>query len=204
MNTREHWEHVYATKAADVVSWYAPHLEVSLEMIARIGLPSGAAMIDVGGGQSTLVDDLLACGYRHLSVLDISQAAIDANRKRLGRLAEGVDWIVADITKAELPTAHYDLWHDRAVFHFLTAPQDRSTYVRLLTQSLKPGGHVILATFGPQGPMRCSGLDTARYDAAALHCELGGRFRLMSSALHEHRTPSGAAQQFLYCDFLFA
>lgn len=204
MNPREHWEHVYATKANDEVSWYAPHLDVSLDLIERTALSREAEIIDIGGGQSTLVDDLLARGYEHLSVLDISQAAMDGSRKRLGAMAAKVHWIADDITSVSLHPAHYDLWHDRAVFHFLTAPEDRAAYIRQLTQSLKPGAHVILATFGPQGPMRCSGLDTVRYDAVTLHHELGNRFSLIESSIHLHRTPSGAEQQFLYCRFQFA
>lgn len=201
MNKRQHWEQIHAAKSPDQVSWYEPHLEVSLDLIRRIALPHTASIIDIGGGQSTLADDLLARGYSDLSLLDISQAALDATRNRLGDAAAGVHFLAADITSASLAPVRYDLWHDRAVFHFLTAPDDRSAYVRRLTHSLKPGGHVILATFGPQGPTRCSGLDAIRYDAGTLHRELGSRFRLIESPTHIHPTPSGATQQFLYCHF---
>lgn len=201
MNRQAHWEQVHSTKAREQVSWYAPHLEISLDLIDRIALPRTAAMVDIGGGQSTLVDDLLARGSQDITVLDISQTAIDANRKRLGQDAARVHWLVADVTRASLDRARYDLWHDRAVFHFLTAPEDRAAYVRQLTQALRPGGHVIVATFGPEGPTRCSGLDAVRYNADALHGELGSGFRLVESTTHLHGTPSGGMQQFLYCHF---
>lgn len=201
MNRHEHWEHVHATKAADQVSWFAPHLDVSLALIDRIALPHTASFIDIGSGQSTFPDDLLARGYADITLLDISQAALDAVRKRLGHSAPGVHFLAADITTAALPPAHYHLWHDRAVFHFLTDPKDRAAYLRRLTQSLKPGGHAILSTFGPEGPTRCSGLDAVRYDASTLHRELGPGFRLIETATHLHQTPSGGTQQFLYCHF---
>ena len=199
MNAQEHWERIYSTKAPDQVSWYSPHLTLSLELIERTSVPRTAAIIDVGGGESTLVDDLLARGYENISVLDISQTAIDANGKRLGKDAERVHWIAGDITKLELETGLFDVWHDRAVFHFLTAPSGREAYVRQVTRAVKPGGHVIIGTFGPEGPTRCSGLDVVRYDADSLHDEFGQRFRLLESSKHLHHTPFGTTQQFLYC-----
>lgn len=199
MSTQEHWEHIYATKAPDQVSWYAPHLQPSLFLIERTGLPCTASIIDVGGGESTLVDDLLCRGYQNVTVLDISRNAIDANRRRLGSDAERVRWIAADITLVELEPAQFDVWHDRAVFHFLTSPEARAAYVRQVSRVVKPGGHVIIGTFGPQGPSRCSGLDVVRYDADRLHDQFGARFRLLGSTRHMHRTPFGKAQQFLYC-----
>lgn len=201
MNRHQHWENIHAAKAPDQVSWYAPHLEVSLDLFHRIQLPRSASIIDIGSGQSTLADDLLARGYANLTLLDISHAALDANRKRLGNSAGSIHFLAADVTTASLPPARFDLWHDRAVFHFLTEPKDRAAYIARLTQSLKPGGHLILATFGPQGPTRCSGLDTLRYDAPTLQSELGNRFRLIQSSTHLHETPAGANQQFLYCHF---
>lgn len=201
MNLQQHWENIHATKKPEHVSWFAPHLDVSLNLIDRIALPRTASIIDIGSGQSTLADDLLARGYANLTLLDISQAALDAIRKRLGNAASSIHFLAADITAASLPPARYDLWHDRAVFHFLTEPEDRAAYLHRLTRSLKPGGHVILATFGPQGPTRCSGLDAVRYDALTLHRELGSRFRLIETATHQHPTPSGATQQFLYSHF---
>jgi ubiquinone/menaquinone biosynthesis C-methylase UbiE len=199
MNTQEHWERIYSTKAPDQVSWYSPHLNLSLELIERTSVPRTAAIIDVGGGESTLVDDLLAGGYEDISVLDISQTAIDANRKRLGKDAERVDWIAADVSQFEFESSRFDVWHDRAVFHFLTVPSDRAAYVRQVTRAVKPAGYVIVGTFGPDGPARCSGLDVVRYDADSLHHEFGKRFRLLESSKHLHRTPFGAIQQFQYC-----
>jgi SAM-dependent methyltransferase len=193
-----HWNSVYSTKAPDAVSWYAPHLETSLGLIKRVA-PKWPAIIDVGGGESTLADDLLAEGYRYITVLDISAKAIEVSKKRFGPIAIYIDWRVADVLKADLPRNYYDLWHDRAVFHFLTSEEDRRAYVEKVAYSVKPGGHVIVATFGPDGPTKCSGLDVMRYDADALHSEFGKSFRLLGSHTEVHHTPWGADQQFLYC-----
>ena len=199
MDKQTHWEKVYQTKAADAVSWYRPHLEKSLAFIRRAASDLSAAIIDVGGGESTLVDDLLADGYRDVTVLDISPTAIETAKKRLEGKAKDVAWLAADITKTDLPRQRYDVWHDRAVFHFLTEPQQRAAYVRQVLLALKPGGHVIVATFGPEGPKKCSGLDVMRYDADALHDEFGAGFQLMESATELHATPFGTTQQFVYC-----
>lgn len=194
-----HWDTVYQTKAPDAVSWYRPHLETSFELIRKVAPDHAASIIDIGGGEATLVDDLLADGYRHLSVLDISPTAIEVARQRVGELARHVTWIAADITHADLPEHAYDVWHDRAVFHFLTRAEDRRAYVARVAQSMKPGGHVIVATFGPEGPLKCSGLDVVRYDAASLHAEFGRQFRYLDSTTELHETPFGTTQQFLYC-----
>ncbi len=199
MDAQTHWENIYGTKAADSVSWYRPHLETSLELIERAATVHSASIIDIGGGESTLVDDLLARGYQNISVLDISQTAVDVNKKRLGPASEHIRWLVADITKAKLESCAYDVWHDRAVFHFLTAPEERVAYVRQVANAVKPGGHVIVSTFGPEGPTKCSGLDVVRYDAESLHQEFGVRFRLLGSSKELHRTPFDTVQQFLYC-----
>jgi SAM-dependent methyltransferase len=199
MKTQEHWEQIYRTKAPDQLSWYSPRLSASLELIERASVSRKAAVIDVGGGESTLVDDLLARGYQNITLLDISRVAIDANKKRLGKKAERVHWLKADITKVELEPARFDVWHDRAVFHFLTASNDRVAYVRQVVKAVKQGGHVIVSTFGPEGPTRCSGLDVVRYDAESLHNEFGKRFRLLESSKQLHYTPVGTTQQFLYC-----
>lgn len=193
-----HWNSVYASKAPDAVSWYAPHLDTSLRLIKRVA-PKWPAIIDVGGGESTLVDDLLAEGYRYLTVLDISAKAIEVAKKRFGVLASYINWQVADITEAKLPNNFYDVWHDRAVFHFLTSEEDRRAYVERVAYAMKPGGHVIVATFGPDGPTKCSGLDVVRYDAEALHAEFGNAFRLVKTRTELHKTPWGAEQQFVYC-----
>ena len=198
---QQHWETVYRTKAPDAVSWYRPHLDTSLALIERAAPDRGAAVVDVGGGASTLVDDLLARGYRDLSVLDISAAALNVAHERLGEAADKVTWLAGDLLDAPLPRARYDLWHDRAVFHFLTEAEQRAHYLRQLTHALKPGGHAVLATFGPQGPVKCSGLDTVRYDAEGLVRVLGDGFTLVDSTLEFHATPFGTIQPFLYALF---
>jgi SAM-dependent methyltransferase len=199
MDTGSHWENVYKTKAPDAVSWYRPHLERSLELIKRAAANRSASIIDVGGGESTLVDDLLAQGYTNLTVLDISQKALAVTRERIGPLAESVQWICADATRAPLPAHFYDVWHDRAVFHFLTTDEDRKSYMDVVENAVKPGGHVIVSTFGPEGPTKCSGLPVVRYDAEGLHAEFGHHFRLIESSKELHTTPFGTVQQFLYC-----
>ena len=199
VDTKEHWEAVYRSKAPEAVSWYSPHLETSLALIERAAREKSASIIDVGGGESTLVDDLLSRGYRNVTVLDISQTAFEVARKRLGPAAAQVHWLLADITEVQLERNAYDVWHDRAVFHFLAAPDQRGAYIRQVARAVKPGGHVIVSTFGPEGPKKCSGLDVMRYDAESLHEEFGVRFRLVESSEELHHTPSGATQQFLYC-----
>jgi 2-polyprenyl-3-methyl-5-hydroxy-6-metoxy-1,4-benzoquinol methylase len=199
MDAQTHWEKIYAETVPNAVSWYRPHLETSLSLIEQTASGRSASVIDVGGGESTLVDDLLARGYENITVLDISQSAIDANRKRLGKAAERVHWLVADITQVELASSAYDVWHDRAVFHFLTKAADRIAYVRQVAQAVKRGGHVVVSTFGPEGPARCSGLGVVRYDAESLHREFGVHFRMLGSSRELHRTPLGTIQHFLYC-----
>jgi 2-polyprenyl-3-methyl-5-hydroxy-6-metoxy-1,4-benzoquinol methylase len=198
MKMKTHWDTVYANKAPNAFSWYRPHLETSLALIERAGQRS-ASIIDVGGGESTLVDDLLAQGYQNITVLDISQTAIDVTKERLKAAAERVHWITTDVTKADLAPSAYDVWHDRAVFHFLMSIEQRVAYVRNVARAVKMGGHVIVGTFGPEGPTRCSGLDVMRYNAEALHDQFGTRFRLVESSKELHRTPFGTTQQFLYC-----
>lgn len=198
MVSKQHWETVYQTKAVDAVSWYRPHLDTSLALIERAMPDRSAEIIDIGGGESTLVDDLQRRGYGQLSVLDISQAAIDVARQRLGDTATEVNWMAADIMQWTPPARHFDLWHDRALFHFLTGAEQRTTYVEQLLHALKPGGHAIIATFGPQGPAKCSGLDTVRYDAESLQRELGPRFELIEHTTELHRTPFDTTQQFMY------
>jgi 2-polyprenyl-3-methyl-5-hydroxy-6-metoxy-1,4-benzoquinol methylase len=199
MDTRTHWEKIYTIKAPDQVSWYRPHLETSIDLIERSISDRSAPIIDIGGGESTLVDDLLARGFQNVTVLDVSQVAIDATKQRLGQVADRLHWVTADITQVQLHPAAYDVWHDRAVFHFLTALEQRAAYVRQAARSVKAGGHVIVSTFGPEGPTKCSGLDVVRYDAESLHEEFGTRFRLVESSKELHETPFGTTQQFLYC-----
>ncbi|MDQ2839543.1 MAG: class I SAM-dependent methyltransferase [Acidobacteriota bacterium] len=200
MDVQQHWEKVYGTKPPDEVSWFRPHLETSLALIERVARDNpSASIIDVGGGASTLVDDLIERGYLNITVLDISEAALDVVQKRLGKVAESVRWLRADVAQSSLPARSFDVWHDRAVFHFLTTPEERLAYVRNVASAVKPGGHVIVSTFGPEGPTRCSGLDVMRYDAESLHREFGTHFRLVESSKELHDTPFGTTQQFLYC-----
>jgi len=199
MDAQAHWEKIYSEKAPNAVSWYRPHLDTSLDLIERVARNHACSIIDVGGGESTLVDDLLARGYEDITVVDISRTAIDANRKRVADASGRVHWLVRDITQGDLPPSRYDVWHDRAVFHFLTAPDDRVAYVRQVARAVKKGGHVIVSTFGPEGPTKCSGLEVARYDAESLHREFGVHFRSLGSSKELHQTPFGTTQQFLYC-----
>lgn len=199
-HSKAHWERVYASKATSAVSWFQEQAATSLRLIQATGLGPEAAILDVGGGASVLVDDLLAAGYRDLAVLDLSGAALVAARERLGARAEQVRWIEGDITRVALP-ANYDLWHDRAVFHFLTDPGDRQAYRRQLEQALRPGGHLVIATFAEDGPERCSDLPVMRYSASELRAEFGAGFDLLHSERETHRTPGGALQRFTYCHF---
>jgi SAM-dependent methyltransferase len=199
MNLEQHWERIYRTNRSQDVSWFRPHLQTSLELIRQTGVSGDAPILDVGGGASTLVDDLVAIGYSDLTVLDVSGAALEAARTRLGARASEIAWITADATLVDLPPSHFQVWHDRAVFHFLTAEEDRRRYVEQVRHAVAPGGHLIIATFGPEGPVRCSGLPTARYDADALSAAFGSDFPLVDRREERHRTPGGVDQQFVYC-----
>lgn len=199
MDPKGHWEQVYRSKRPDEVSWYRPHLDVSLELIERAAPDRNAHVVDVGSGEATLVDDLLQRGYRNVTVLDISPTALAVARDRLGAGASGVRWLLGDVTTLALGRHAYDVWHDRAVFHFLTDGEQRAAYVRQVLHAVKPGGHVIVGAFGPEGPVKCSGLEVVRYDADALHGEFGPGFRLVAHRTELHRTPAGSIQQFVYC-----
>lgn len=201
MDPQEHWENVYATKAPDSVSWYRPHLDTSLALIERAVPDRDNPILDVGGGASTLVDDLMGQGYSDVSVLDISAAALEVSKRRLGTAAARVNWLAADLLNTPMPTQRYELWHDRAVFHFLVAQEQREVYVQQLAHALKPAGYAVIATFGPEGPQKCSGLDTARYDVDGLRRALGPVLTLIDSSLELHPTPFGTQQQFLYALF---
>ena len=201
MQPRQHWQQVYATKAADEVSWFQPQAATSLRLIRATGVSHAAALIDVGGGASTLVDGLLAEGYANLTVLDLSAAALAAARARLGASGESVRWLEADIADADLPENAYEVWHDRAAFHFLTEARDRAAYVRNVLRALKPGGHLIVATFAEDGPTQCSGLSICRYSADALQAEFGDAFALVHQEYEAHVTPMGNVQRFVYCGF---
>lgn len=199
MQAQEHWNQVYHSKASNQVSWFQEHADQSLKLIQATQVSTLAQIIDVGAGASTLVDDLLAHHYRHISVLDISEAALSVARQRLGQADKAVNWLVGDITTIALPTQHYDVWHDRAVFHFLTTEQQRHAYVQQVLKAVKPQGHVIISTFAEDGPLECSGLPVQRYSPDALHAEFGSPFKLLNHYKETHKTPWGSEQAFIYC-----
>jgi len=201
MTPKAHWEKVYGTKSASQVSWFQAHADLSLRLIQDSNAQSTASIIDVGGGASVLVDDLLACGYIDVTVLDLSGAALATSRSRLGESAKQVQWIEANILDAELPAAKFDVWHDRAVFHFLTNDLDRCAYVKQVLHAVKPGGLIIVATFAEDGPTECSGLTVMRYSADQLFAEFGDPFTLLGHQKESHYTPSGKEQKFVYCFF---
>ena len=196
---------MYREKAPDEVSWYEEHPSVSLDLIRATGLGHEARVLDVGGGASRLVDCLLEGGFVHVGVLDIAGPSLAASRERLGAVggppADAVEWIEADV-RTFRPSAPWDSWHDRAVFHFLLDPDDRAAYRATLARTVPEGGHVVVATFGPGGPQRCSGLEVCRYSPQSLAEELGPALRLVESRIERHRTPSGAEQEFVYGRFV--
>ncbi|KJU86663.1 type 12 methyltransferase [Candidatus Magnetobacterium bavaricum] len=200
-NRKEHWDNVYKTKLPTQVSWYEENPEISLKLIKTTKVGTKANIIDVGGGASTLVDTLLLKKYKNITVLDISPSALAGSRERLGEQAHKVKWLEADITTAQPLSEQYDLWHDRAVFHFLTDADDRKKYVQAVNQSLKVGGHLIIATFAIDGPQKCSGLEVVRYDEEGLHTEFGLNFELLNVIELDHTTPAKGVQRFLFCHF---
>lgn len=201
MATRqEHWNEVYRTKAPDSVSWYQPTPEPSLRALDELEVPSTASLIDIGGGASSLVDRLIERGWSDLTVLDIAAPALEVAKGRLGAAADRVRWQITDVT-AWRPDRGYDVWHDRAVLHFLTEPDQRAAYLSALETGTATGALVIVATFAPDGPERCSGLPVRRYDAAALTAELGPGVVLQRDWREEHRTPGGGRQAFQWCVF---
>ncbi|HTJ59135.1 MAG TPA: class I SAM-dependent methyltransferase, partial [Devosiaceae bacterium] len=195
-----HWQQVYETKPETGVSWYELEPALSLSLIAEADARPDAAIIDVGGGASRLVDGLLAQGAKDTTVLDLSPAALEVSRHRLGTAGENVKWIAADITRWQ-PDRVYDVWHDRAVFLFMVTPSGREAFVRALESALRPGGAALIATFAPDGPEKCSGLPVCRYDAESLAAVLGPTFRLIGTLRHEHVTPWGSAQKFQFSTF---
>ncbi len=199
MDTKNHWEQVYTAKAPEAVSWYAPHLAESLAYIKRTGLSTDAAVIDVGGGEATLVDDLFDAGYGDVTVLDISAKALEVCQQRIGDRATKANWLAADVLTHAFAQHRLDIWHDRAVFHFLISDEQRQAYVRQVLRALKPGGFAIVGTFGPHGPEQCSGLPVMRYAPNELHGTFGGRFKLVDSSVDVHMTPWGSPQEFVYC-----
>lgn len=201
MDRKPHWENIYQTKAPDAVSWYQSCPEKSLELISRSRIFKSDPIIDVGGGASTLVDNLIARNYLNLTVMDISDTALQCAQKRLGEKSSKVTWIQGDILQANLPSKHFALWHDRAVFHFLTNENDRRTYVAKMKHALKSGGQAIIATFSLDGPPRCSGLDIVRYSPDLLHKEMGDNVELIEFCSEDHLTPFETTQKFIYCHF---
>ncbi len=201
MTETEHWQRIYTTKPTDEVGWYAPHLKTSLNWIGDLKLQPDDALIDVGGGASTLVDDLLRLGYKKISVLDLSNQAISVVRNRLGSRDETVNWLMGDITEVDLPQGQFELWHDRAVFHFLTEKAQQKKYRDRLLRALKVGGNLIIGTFELEGPATCSGLPVQRYSAELLSTLFGTEFELKRHQKENHTTPSGFEQRYLYCQF---
>jgi SAM-dependent methyltransferase len=199
MKRKDHWEAVYRARPPTEVSWYQAEAELSVRLIEECAPERAAPIIDVGGGASVLVSQLHSSGYTNLTVLDLSGAALAAAQTRMGPAAADIHWIEADLLDATLPVAGFQFWHDRAAFHFLIDPADRSRYVTQVRRAVPPGGHVLVATFAEDGPARCSGLDVMRYSPAALHAEFGPGFRSVAAHREEHRTPSGAIQAFVYC-----
>ena len=199
MSDKAHWEKVHAERASDAQSWFQQYPARSLELIASLGVERDAVIIDVGGGASGLTAELLCLGFSELWVLDVSAAALSSARRNLGERANRVHWVEADVNRAQLPSGYFDIWHDRAVFHFLVTPADRRTYVSTALRAIKPGGHLIMATFAEDGPERCSGLPVARYDAASLAAQFGDACKLLRTEKEIHRTPAGKSQSFRYC-----
>jgi 2-polyprenyl-3-methyl-5-hydroxy-6-metoxy-1,4-benzoquinol methylase len=195
-----HWQHVYRTKGEREVSWFQEDPAVSLDLICATGVNADASIIDVGGGASRLADALLDAGFNSIAVLDVSEEALAASKARLGTRSAKVDWIITDVTTWQ-PRRTYDVWHDRAAFHFLTEPNDRETYAERVRKAVRPGGHVIIGTFAPGGPERCCGLPVVRHDAASIAQVLGNSFKPIGSRRHDHRTPGGAVQRFQFSWF---
>lgn len=201
MNRRQHWDKIYSTWRSDELSWYQARPETSLRLIASIGIGKDARIIDAGGGDSLLVDSLLDQGFRDVTVIDVSSPALQRARERLGERARRVNWICGDVLEFR-PAVKFDVWHDRAVFHFLTDREDRAGYVQAVLEAVKPGGQVIIATFGLEGPPKCSGLDVVRYSPESLADTLGDRLKLVESLPQLHTTPKGTAQHFNYSRFV--
>lgn len=199
MRPRDHWERVYGTKKSTEVSWYQPTPDLSLRLLRSVLPDRSAPIIDVGGGASTLVDGLLAEGYTRITVLDVSASALKQAVARLGTSAAGVTWREANVLDCSFPPAAYAVWHDRAVFHFLTDPGDRERYVAQVRAAVRLGGHAMVATFATDGPMKCSGLEVVRYSPDQLHAQFGPDFQLLESFREEHHTPAGVVQPFIYC-----
>ena len=200
MERKSHWEDVYRTTAAEELGWYQAHPTMSLNLIESTGVPKTGNLIDVGGGDSTVVDHLLDQGFEHVTVLDISAAALERAKARLGHRADLVTWIEADITDFR-SSRTYDMWHDRAVFHFLTDAEDREKYCETMNSAVSAKGHAIMATFAYEAPLTCSGLPVVRYSPEFLALAIGSNFELLETVEQFHHTPGGNKQPFIYCRF---
>lgn len=201
MTKEDHWEQIYSTKLIKQLGWYEPHLQTSLNWIKEFNLSVNAPIIDIGGGASTLVDDLLDEGYQAITVFDISKKALSLTKARIGKKAELVTWLNGDIVSANFPACYYELWHDRAAFHFLTLPEQQQKYRDNLIKALKPSGHLILGLFALEAPPKCSGLLVKRYSIEQLEATLGREFELNQHHKELHITPNGIEQMYLYCHF---
>jgi 2-polyprenyl-3-methyl-5-hydroxy-6-metoxy-1,4-benzoquinol methylase len=201
MKQKDHWERVYSGKSSEELGWYQPRLQTSLAWIEDLSSGADTPIIDVGGGASTLVDSLLDAGFRSVTVLDLSENALASARTRLGKNADRVEWLNADITEADLPPHQYQVWHDRAAFHFLTEFDQQRKYRNRLLQTLKPDGHLIIGTFALEAPPTCSGLPVQRYSPGQLSNALGEGFELLQHQEEQHFTPRGVEQMYLYCHF---
>jgi 2-polyprenyl-3-methyl-5-hydroxy-6-metoxy-1,4-benzoquinol methylase len=195
---RAHWQSLYQSRRSESVSWYRPHLDLSLDMLTEAGLCTDSRLIDIGGGASTLVDDLLERGVRSLTVLDVSHAALSVAQRRLGSRASAVKWHTGDVLQAALPANGFDFWHDRAVLHFLTDVMDTQRYAQIASNAVASGGHALISGFAPDGPERCSGLPVARRSASEIAALLAPAFELVRSCAERHRTPEGSEQSFAY------
>jgi trans-aconitate methyltransferase len=200
LGRQAHWENVYTTKDEHAVSWFQERPDISLDLIRATGVKTSASIIDIGGGTSRLVDALIDEGFEAITILDLSERALATSKARLGARGAQVQWVVADVTTWE-PSQTYDVWHDRAALHFLTDLKDRAAYAERVSRAVRPGGHVIIGTFAPDGPERCSGLAVVRHDAATLGGLLGHSFELIESRRHDHQTPAGATQRFQFSRF---
>ena len=199
MQPKTHWDRIYSTRPADGLSWYQAHAHASLRLIRELAVARSAAVIDVGGGASPLAADLLAAVFSDITVLDVSAQALATAQRRMGSAARKVSWVEADVTEADLPEDAYDLWHDRAVLHFLITDEARRAYLEVVERALRPGGLAIVATFAEDGPTECSGLPVQRYSAEALYALFGAAFEPLRDEREAHRTPGGKTQHFVYC-----
>lgn len=197
---KKHWENIYQTKELKDVSWYEPTPETSLDFFKQFNVPSTAKIIDIGGGDSFLVDHLLDLGYQDISILDISAAAIERAKKRLGNKAGKVKWIVADAAKFE-PTEHYDFWHDRAAFHFLTNELEISNYLDTAQKNITPTGILVIGTFSEQGPKKCSSIEIKQYSENSMSEQLKNFFEKIKCITIDHKTPFNTIQNFVFCSF---